>query len=77
MDEWRKKAFDEERRQNGFFLQTIVEYLEIIEERNWRIDTSEKTFNCGSTNECDKFHKEHVFVSVSEQQIWIICSIMT
>jgi hypothetical protein len=77
MDEWRKKAFDEERRQNGFFLQTIIEYLEMIEERNWRIDTSKETFNCGLISECDKFHKEHVFVSVSEKQIWMSYSITT
>jgi hypothetical protein len=42
IDEWKKKAFDQERRQNGFFLQTIVEQLEIIEERNWRVDAGEK-----------------------------------
>jgi hypothetical protein len=67
MNKWRKKAFDQERGQNGFFLQTIVEHLEIIEERNWRIDASEEIFNCGSISECDKFHKKNVFVSVSEE----------
>jgi hypothetical protein len=57
-------------------MKLIVDHLEKIKETNWRIDVDESNINCGSMSECDQVHEERALSFVSEERIWMSCSVM-
>jgi hypothetical protein len=50
--------------------------MEIIKERNWKIDVGEINFNGGSTNEHHELYEGYVFVSVNEERVSMNCFAM-